>query len=94
MNKLDAEKEDKRKIREYRRRNAKLYPIYKMFSWDLLFFYSVEFLFYIIAKKVTAPEILITNADLTIYIHAATEKDPDVRRAQRGKVIHVRIFPQ
>lgn len=67
MNKLDAEKEDKRKIREYRRRNAKLYPIYKMFSWDLLFFYSVEFLFYIIAKKVTAPEILIINGFYLIF---------------------------
>lgn len=31
-------------IRQIKRRNAKLYPIYKMFAWDLLFFYSIEFL--------------------------------------------------
>ena len=42
-------------------RNAKLYPIYKMVSWDLLFFYSIEFLFYTITKKLTPSEILIVN---------------------------------
>ena len=52
---------DRKKLNKIRRRNAKLYPIYKMFSWDLLFFYSIEFLFYTITKKVTASEILIIN---------------------------------
>lgn len=52
---------DKQDLRKIKRRNAKLYPIYKMFSWDLLFFYSIEFLFYTITKKVTASEILIIN---------------------------------
>ena len=51
----------KEKISEARRTNAKLYPIYKMFSWDLLFFYSIQFLFYTITKKVTASEVLIIN---------------------------------
>lgn len=50
--------EDRKKLNKIKRNNAKLYPIYKMFSWDLLFFYSVEFLFYTITKKVTASEIL------------------------------------
>lgn len=52
---------DRNKIRKIKRNNAKLYPIYKMFSWDLLFFYSIQFLFYTITKKVTASEILIIN---------------------------------
>lgn len=55
---------NKRKIR---RNNAKLYPIYKMFSWDLLFFYSIEFLFYTITKKVTASEILIINGFYLLF---------------------------
>ncbi len=50
-----------KETKEIRRNNAKLYPIYKMFSWDLLFFYSIEFLFYTITKKITASEILIIN---------------------------------
>lgn len=48
-------------LNKIRRKNAKLYPIYKMFSWDLLFFYSIEFLFYTITKKVTASEVLVIN---------------------------------
>ena len=51
----------KAKLREARRTNAKLFPIYKMFSWDLLFFYSIEFLFLTITKKLNASEILIIN---------------------------------
>lgn len=50
---------DRKEISKIRRRNAKLYPIYKMFSWDLLFYYSIEFLFFTITKKVSAADILI-----------------------------------
>lgn len=53
--------ENRKEISKIRRKNAKLYPIYKMFSWDLLFFYSIEFLFYTITKKITASEVLIIN---------------------------------
>ena len=51
----------RKELNKIRRKNAKLYPIYKMFSWDLLFFYSIEFLFYTITKKLTTSEILIIN---------------------------------
>lgn len=50
------------KQKQIRRNNAKLYPIYKMFSWDLLCFYSIEFLFYTMTKGVTASEVLIATA--------------------------------
>ena len=50
-----------------RRNNAKLYPIYKMFSWDLLCYYSIEFLFYTITKQVTASQILIITALYIIF---------------------------
>lgn len=52
-------KNKKRSIRKIKRRNAQLYPIYKMFSWDLLFFYSIQFLFCTITKGVSASELLI-----------------------------------
>ena len=52
-------KQDKVEFRKNRRINAKLYPVYKMFSWDLLFYYSIEFLFLTITKKLTASEVLI-----------------------------------
>ena len=59
--------ENRKKISKIKRNNAKLYPIYKMFSWDLLFFYSIEFLFYTITKKVTASEILIINGFYLLF---------------------------
>lgn len=59
--------ENRREINKKKRKNAELYPIYKMFSWDLLFFYSIEFLFYTITKKVTASEILIINGFYLLF---------------------------
>ena len=59
--------ENRKEIKKRRRRNAKLYPIYKMFSWDLLFFYSIEFLFYTITKKITASEVLIINGFYLLF---------------------------
>lgn len=61
------ETNDRKKLNKIRRNNAKLYPIYKMFSWDLLFFYSIEFLFYTITKKLTASEILIINGFYLLF---------------------------
>lgn len=42
--------------------NRRLYPIYKMISWDLLFYYSIIFLFLMQAKDFTPSEILIGEA--------------------------------
>ena len=53
------------KASKKKRKNAILYPIYKMFSWDLLSFYSIEFLFYTITKGATASQALIITA---VYI--------------------------
>ena len=58
---------DKKELRKIRRNNAELYPIYKMFSWDLLFFYSIEFLFLTITKKLTASEILIVHGFYLLF---------------------------
>lgn len=42
--------------------NAKLFPIYKMFAWDLLFYYSISFLFLIQSKGLTASDVLLAEA--------------------------------
>lgn len=57
----------KKELSKIKRKNAKLYPIYKMFAWDLLFFYSIEFLFYTITKKLTASEVLILNGFYLLF---------------------------
>ncbi len=46
--------------------NARLYPIYKMISWDLLFYYSIIFLFLTQAKHFTASQVLLGDAFFTV----------------------------
>ena len=53
------------KASKKKRKNAILYPVYKMFSWDLLSFYSIEFLFYTITKGATASQALLITS---VYI--------------------------
>lgn len=45
--------------------NARLYPIYKMLSWDLLFYYSIIYLFLTQAKHFTASQVLLAEAFFT-----------------------------
>ena len=65
---MDKEKikSNQKKIRKKRRNNAILYPIYKMFSWDLLCYYSVEFLFLTITKGLSAGQVLMLTSSLYI----------------------------
>ena len=42
--------------------NSKLFPIYKMFSWDLLFYYSINFLFWTQTKGLSASTILFGDS--------------------------------
>ena len=45
--------------------NAKLYPIYKMISWDLLFYYSIIYLFLTQVKSFTSAQVLLGEAVFT-----------------------------
>ncbi len=46
--------------------NARLYPIYKMVSWDLLFYYSIIYLFLTQAKTFSASQVLLGEAFFTV----------------------------
>lgn len=48
-------------------KNLKIYPIYKMFSWDLLFYYAIIFLFLLKAKGLTASQIFFVDAFYPIF---------------------------
>lgn len=58
----------KREEIKAKKQNAKLFPFYKMFSWDLLFFYSTQYLFFTVVKGLTAGEILKVNAFYPLFI--------------------------
>lgn len=55
------------KISKAKSYNAKLFPIYKMFSWDLLFYYSINFLFLTKVKGLTASTILFGDSFYYIF---------------------------
>lgn len=47
--------------------NTKIYPIYKMFSWDLLFYYSIIYLFLVQVKQFSPSQVLLGEAMYTIF---------------------------
>ncbi len=58
---------DKRELIKLKKNNARLYPIYKMFSWDLLFYYAISFVFLVQVKGFTAAQIMLTDALYPIF---------------------------
>lgn len=55
------------KVLKAKKYNAKIFPIYKMFSWDLLFYYSTNFLFLTQVKGFSASNVLFFDAIYTIF---------------------------
>ena len=58
---------EEEKIKVAKQKNVKIYPIYKMFSWDLLFYHSIVFLFMNQIKGLSASEIFIGDAFYLIF---------------------------
>lgn len=50
-----------------RKKNMKIYPLYQMLSWDLLFYYAIIFLFLTQVKGFTASEVLIADSFYGIF---------------------------
>jgi len=49
-----------------RKINIKIFPLYKMISWDLLFYYSTIFLFLTQVKDITASQFFLSEAFYTV----------------------------
>jgi len=50
-----------------KKNNARLYPIYKMFSWDLIFYYAISFVFLVETKGLSIAEVMFTDALYPIF---------------------------
>ena len=50
-----------------RKNNMKLYPIYKMFAWDLLFHYAIFFLFLTQVKGFSAYQVLLADSSYAFF---------------------------
>lgn len=53
--------EDSNKI-QMRKRNMKLFPIYKTLSWDYIFFYTVNFLFLTQVKNINPADVVLIDS--------------------------------
>lgn len=48
-------------------KNVRLFPIYKAIAWDLLFFYTILFLFLTQSKGISAADVLLADAAYPIF---------------------------
>ena len=65
---VEAKKEQAENILKQRKqKNIKIYPIYRMFTWDLLFYYSIIYLFLTIEKGLTPAEALQFDAFYILF---------------------------
>jgi len=48
-------------------KNVRLFPIYKAMGWDLLFFYTILFLFLTQSKGISAADVLLADAAYPIF---------------------------
>ena len=62
MEEIEDKNNEKKKV------NIKLFPIYKMISWDLLFYYAILFLYLVQVKKITPSQVLLADAIYNIAI--------------------------
>ena len=61
IEKIELSKEEQ-EIKRKKENNIKLYPFYRIFSWDLLFYYAIIYLFLTIEKKITPVQVLEFDA--------------------------------
>lgn len=62
----ELSKEEKEQIKK-KENNIKLYPIYRIFSWDLLFYYAIIYLFLTIEKGISAADVLKFDAFYILF---------------------------
>ena len=46
----------------------KLFPIHKMLSWDLLFYYTINFLFLTQIKNISASDVVLTDSFYALFV--------------------------
>ena len=61
-------KETKEAKQRMRKINMRIFPIYKMLSWDLLFFYTINFLFLTQIKNISASDVVLTDSFYALFV--------------------------
>lgn len=61
------ENANEKSIAKARKKNQNLYKIYKMISWDLLFYYAISFLFLNQEKGLSTSQIIFADAFYPLF---------------------------
>ena len=60
--------ETKEETQKMRKRNMKLFPIYKKLGWDYLFYYTIDFLFLTQIKGISASDVVLKGTFYSLFI--------------------------
>lgn len=52
---------------EMRKRNMKIFPIYKKLSWDFLFYYTIDFIFLTQVKNISPADVVLTGSAYSFF---------------------------
>lgn len=63
---IELTKEEK-EVEQKKKNNIKIYSKYRIFSWDLLFYYAIIYLFLTIEKKITPAQVLQFEAFYILF---------------------------
>lgn len=66
--KTELKYKNRKELADAKKRNAKIYPLYKAFSWDFIFYYSTQYLFFTVTKGISPGVILQVNAFYPLFI--------------------------
>ena len=66
LNERELSKEEK-ELERKKKNNVKLYQIYRIFSWDLLFYYAIIYLFLTIEKGISPADVLKFDAFYILF---------------------------
>ena len=74
---------------EKRNFNIKLYPIYKMFAWDLLFYYAISFLFLTEVKGFSAADVVLLDVSAYTLFKCLSQVPATIITDKLGKRMSV-----
>lgn len=63
--------EEEAKKRKMRKRNMKLFPIYKKLAWDYIFFYTINFLFLTQIKGINPADVVLIDSFYYLFLSIA-----------------------
>lgn len=72
-------------LEEKRNYNIKLYPIYKMFAWDLLFYFAISFLFLTEIKGFSSADVVLLDVSLYTLFKCVSQLPATIITDSLGK---------